>query len=85
MALSTLRHALATGVDPVPFVAALAAELRTLAETPGANGSPATIAKNLGMQPWLVEQAQRDVRRWTPEGLIRSIQVIAEADAQVRG
>jgi len=66
-------------------VAALAAKLRTLAKVAGANGSPATIARNLGMQPWLVEQAQRDVRRWTPEGLIRSIQVIAEADAQVKG
>jgi len=85
VALSTLRHALATGVDPVPLVAALAAKLRTLAKVAGANGSSATIARNLGMQPWLVEQAQRDVRRWTPEGLIRSIQVIAEADAQVKG
>ncbi|WP_284974577.1 DNA polymerase III subunit delta [Arthrobacter sp. efr-133-TYG-104] len=85
LALSTLRHALSTGVDPVPLVAALAAKLRTLAKVAGANGSSASIAKNLGMQPWLVEQAQRDVRRWTPEGLIRSIQVVAEADAQVKG
>jgi DNA polymerase III subunit delta len=85
LALSTLRHALSTGVDPVPLVAALAAKLRTLAKVAGARGSSASIAKNLGMQPWLVEQAQRDVRRWTPEGLIRSIQVIAEADAQVKG
>ncbi|MEV7604420.1 DNA polymerase III subunit delta [Paenarthrobacter sp. NPDC089322] len=85
LALSTLRHALSTGVDPVPLVAALAAKLRTLAKVAGAQGSSASIAKNLGMQPWLVEQAQRDVRRWTPEGLIRSIQVVAEADAQVKG
>ncbi|WP_120521405.1 DNA polymerase III subunit delta [Arthrobacter celericrescens] len=85
LALSSLRHALATGVDPVPLVAALAAKLRTLARVAGAQGSSAQIAKQLGMQPWLVEQAQRDVRRWTPEGLIRSIQVTAEADAQVKG
>ncbi|MFJ5957221.1 DNA polymerase III subunit delta [Paenarthrobacter sp. NPDC092416] len=85
LALSTLRHALATGVDPVPLVAALAAKLRTLAKVAGAHGSSAQVAKNLGMQPWLVEQAQRDVRRWTPDGLIRSIQVVAEADAQVKG
>ena len=63
LALSTLRHALATGADPVPLVA----------------------APELGLQPWLVEQAQRDVRRWTPEGLVRSIQATAEADAQVKG
>ncbi|MDQ1596501.1 MAG: polymerase subunit delta [Arthrobacter pascens] len=85
VALSTLRHALATGADPVPLVAALAAKLRTVAKVAGAQGSSAQIAKQLGMQPWLVEQAQRDVRRWTPEGLARSIQVTAEADAQVKG
>ena len=84
-ALSALRHALATGADPVPLVAALAAKLRTLAKVAGAQGSSAQIARELGMQPWLVEQAQRDVRRWTPEGLVRSIQVTAEADAQVKG
>ena len=84
-ALSTLRHALATGADPVPLVAALAAKLRTVAKVAGAQGSSAQIAKELGMQPWLVEQAQRDVRRWTPEGLVRSIQATAEADAQVKG
>lgn len=85
LALSTLRHALDTGADPVPIVAALAAKLRSLAKVAGAHGSSAQIAKQLGMQPWLVEQAQRDVRRWTPEGLVRSIQVTAEADAQVKG
>lgn len=84
-ALSTLRHALATGADPVPLVAALAAKLRTVAKVAGAQGSSAQIAKELGMQPWLVEHAQRDVRRWTPEGLVRSIQATAEADAQVKG
>ncbi|SKB93930.1 DNA polymerase III, delta subunit [Arthrobacter sp. 49Tsu3.1M3] len=85
LALSTLRHALATGADPVPIVAALASKLRSLAKVAGAQGSSSQIAKQLGMQPWLVEQAQREVRRWTPERLVRSIQVTAEADAQVKG
>ncbi|GAB5080489.1 DNA polymerase III subunit delta [Arthrobacter sp. AD-310] len=85
LALSTLRHALATGADPVPLVAALAAKLRTVARVAGASGSAAQLAAELGMQPWLVEQAQREVRRWTPEGLVRSIQATAEADAQVKG
>ena len=76
-------HALLAG--PRPLVAALASKLRTLAKVAGAQGSSSQIAKQLGMQPWLVEQAQREVRRWTPEGLVRSIQVTAEADAQVKG
>lgn len=85
LALSTLRYALDTGADPVPIVAALASKLRSLAKVAGSQGSSAQIAKQLGMQPWLVEQAQREVRRWTPEGLVRSIQAAAEADAQVKG
>ena len=39
LALSTLRHALATGADPVPIVAALASKLRSLAKVAGAQGS----------------------------------------------
>jgi len=39
LALSTLRHALDTGADPVPLVAALASKLRTLAKVAGAQGS----------------------------------------------
>jgi DNA polymerase III subunit delta len=86
-ACSQLISDASTAVDAemVPLVAALAAKLRTVAKVAGAQGSSAQIAKQLGMQPWLVEQAQRDVRRWTPEGLARSIQVTAEADAQVKG
>ncbi|MFJ3957814.1 DNA polymerase III subunit delta [Arthrobacter sp. NPDC090010] len=84
-ALTTLRYALDTGADPVPLVAALAAKLRTLARVAGSRGSASLIAKELGMQPWLVEQAQRDVRRWTPENLRRCVQAVAEADAQVKG
>ncbi|MDP5226025.1 MULTISPECIES: DNA polymerase III subunit delta [Arthrobacter] len=84
-ALATLRHALATGADPVPLVAALAAKLRTLARVAGSRGSAAQLARDLGMQPWLVEQAQRDIRRWTPERLRICIRAVAEADAQVKG
>ncbi|HEY8295175.1 MAG TPA: DNA polymerase III subunit delta [Micrococcaceae bacterium] len=84
-ALTSLRHALATGVDPVPLVAALAMKVRTLARVYSARGSSAQIAKDLGMQAWQVDQARRDIGGWTQDGLVRSIQVLAEADAQVKG
>lgn len=84
-ALSAFRHALETGVDPVPMVAALAAKLRTLAKVAGARGSAQSIARELGMQPWLVEQAQRDIRGWTPQSLAAAIRAVAEADAEVKG
>ncbi|MBG0740242.1 DNA polymerase III subunit delta [Paeniglutamicibacter antarcticus] len=85
VALSSLRHALATGVDPVPLVAALAMKVRTLAKVYSARGSSAQIAKDLGMQAWQVDSAKRDIGAWTPEALITCIQVLAEADAQVKG
>ena len=85
VALSSLRHALATGVDPVPLVAALAMKVRTLAKVYSARGSSAQIAKDLGMQAWQVDAAKRDIGAWTPQDLVRAIQVLAEADAQVKG
>ncbi|GAB3285410.1 DNA polymerase III subunit delta [Sinomonas notoginsengisoli] len=84
-ALSAFRHALETGVDPVPMVAAIASKLRTLAKVAGARGSAQSIARDLGMQPWLVEQAQRDIRGWTAQSLAKAIRAVAEADAEVKG
>ncbi len=84
-ALSMARHALATGVDPVPLVAALAMKVRTVGKVIQTGGSSAQLAKELGMAPWQVEQARRDGRSWTPEAVIQSIKVLAEADAQVKG
>lgn len=84
-ALSMLRHALATGVDPVPLVAALAMKIRSVAKVASARGTSAQIATSLGMQAWQVEQARRDGVRWTEEALAACIKVLAEADAQVKG
>ncbi|WRH26462.1 DNA polymerase III subunit delta [Arthrobacter sp. JZ12] len=84
-ALGMLRHALSTGADPVPLVAALAMKLRAVAKVYGVRGSSAQLAKDLGMAPWQVDQARREAQRWTPEGLNYCIQVLAEADAQVKG
>lgn len=84
-ALTMLRHALSTGADPVPLVAALAMKLRAVAKVYGVRGSSAQLAKELGMAPWQVDQARREAQRWTPQGLNYCIQVLAEADAQVKG
>ena len=84
-ALSMLRHALATGVDPVPLVAALAMKVRAVARVADLRGSSASLAKDLGMAPWQVDQARRDAQRFSSESLIKAVQVLAEADAQVKG
>lgn len=85
MALSTLRHALATGVDPVPLVAALAMKVRQVAKVFSLRGSSAQLARELGMSPWQVDAARRDAGHWSGPALVTAIKVLAEADAQVKG
>ena len=83
-AVALLRHALATGADPVPLVAALAMRLRTLAKVAALRGGAVT-ARELGLQDWQVRNAQKDLQRWTPEGLAGAITAVAQADAEVKG
>ena len=83
-AVALLRHALATGADPVPIVAALAMRLRTLAKVAAIRGGSVT-ARELGLQDWQVRNAQRDLARWTPEGLAAAVTAVAQADAEVKG
>lgn len=84
-AVALLRHALATGSDPVPLVAALAAKLRTLAKVAAARGRGLDPVRDLGIASWQVDRARRDLRRWTPESLARAVQAVAQADAEVKG
>ncbi|MDO5699976.1 MAG: DNA polymerase III subunit delta [Bowdeniella nasicola] len=81
-ALALLRHAVDTGTSPVPIVAALAMKLRTMARVGGARNMR---AKDLGLAPWQVERARRDLRGWTPEALGAAIMAVAAADEGVKG
>jgi DNA polymerase-3 subunit delta len=84
-ALILLRHALSSGADPVPMVAAFAAKLRTMAKLSGARGSSMQLAQQFGLAPWQVDRARRDLQGWSDDGLGRSIELLAETDAQVKG
>lgn len=85
-ALEALRWALHVGVDPVPIADALADGVRTVARVASAGrGNPYQLASSLGMPAWKVERAQRQGRGWTPEGLVRAMQVAAECNAAVKG
>lgn len=84
-ALVTLRHALSSGADPVPIVAAFATKIRTMARLCGVRGGSGQLASQLGLAPWQVERAQRDLRGWSDVGLARCIEVLAETDASVKG
>ncbi|HEV7623098.1 MAG TPA: DNA polymerase III subunit delta [Amnibacterium sp.] len=84
-ALVLLRHAIATGADPVPIVAAIAMKLRTMARVFDARGGGAQVAAELGLAPWQVDRARRDAQGWQAEGLGRAIVMIAETDERVKG
>jgi len=76
-AVTLLRHAFATGIDPVVLVAVLASKLRVLALT--------TINAIDHLPPWQQQRARREARGWSETGLARAIRAVAEADAAVKG
>jgi len=84
-ALGLLRHALASGADPVPMIAAIASKIRTMAKLSGAGGGSGQLAARFGLAPWQVDRALRDLRGWSDAGLGRAIEALAETDAQVKG
>ncbi|WP_029069223.1 DNA polymerase III subunit delta [Jonesia quinghaiensis] len=82
-AMTLLRHALATGADPVPLVAALAMKLRALAKVAGMRSG--RTAKDTAMAPWQIDRARKELVRWRPDALAEAIIAVAEADHQVKG
>jgi DNA polymerase III subunit delta len=85
-ALEMLRWGLAVGLAPVLVTSALAANVRAIAKVAAAGrGSPATLAKQLGMPAWKVERTQRQARGWRPQGLAAALAAVAAADGDVKG
>lgn len=85
-ALRLLRHAIAGGDNPVPIVAVIALKLRGLVKVGAAGRGPSgQLAKQLGMAPWQIDRARKELSGWEPEALARSIQATAAADYEVKG
>ncbi|MGQ2913867.1 DNA polymerase III subunit delta [Microbacterium aurantiacum] len=84
-ALVALRHALASGADPVPLVAAIASKLRTMARVAGHRESSSALAARLGLKDWQVDRARRDLSGWNETTLGMAIQAAARADSEVKG
>lgn len=85
-ALGLVRHAIDAGVDPIPMLAVIALKLRTMAKVAGTRGGRSgDVARELGMAPWQVDRARRDLRGWAPEALAEGILALAEADSAVKG
>ncbi|WP_298227771.1 DNA polymerase III subunit delta [Gryllotalpicola sp.] len=84
-ALVMMRHALASGADPVPMVAAFASKVRTMARVYGVRGASGQLAGTLGVAPWQVDRARADLAGWDEAGLAGALTALAAADAEVKG
>lgn len=81
-AMALLRHALSTGADPVPLVAAISMKIRQMAKI---FGNRSASAQSLGMAPWQLDRARKDLTGWSDDGLARAISAMAAADAAAKG
>ena len=86
-ALIALRSALETGTDPVMITSAIASSLRSLAKVSGTNRGTKSfeLAGSLGMAPWQIDKARRQLHRWSPGAMADAVGAIAQADAEVKG
>ena len=85
--LLTLRHALTTGTDPVMITSAIASSLRGIAKVSGTNRAQKSfeLAGELGMAPWQIDKARRQLNGWNANTLTAAVEAIAKCDAQVKG
>lgn len=84
-AITALRHAIATGTEPVPIVAALAMKVRQLSRVAAMGGRRHVTPRDLGMAPWQVDRARRELAGWSDDALATAIIAVARADAEVKG
>lgn len=85
--LITLRHAISTGTDPVMITSAIASSLRGIAKVSGTNRGQRSfdLAGELGMAPWQIDKARRQLHGWSASTLSAAVVAIAKCDAQVKG
>lgn len=81
-AIRLFRHGSATGIDPVALTAALAMRVRQLARLFNDRNSNAAA---LGMAPWQVDKARKELAGWTELELVELVQLVAKTDADVKG
>jgi DNA polymerase III subunit delta len=86
-ALEQLRWALATGVPPVLITSALAQGVRLLGRVGAAprGKNSAALAADVGAPPWKIDRVRQQLRGWTPDGVGRALQLVAQADMDIKG
>ena len=86
-ALIALRNALDSGTDPIMIVSALTSSIRTLAKVSGAprNANAFQLAGSLGLAPWQIDKALRQLSKWSPALIAFSVQELSKADVAIKG
>lgn len=84
-AIALLRHAFATGVQPVAVSASFALKARQVARIIDAKVPQGQLASVLGMAPWQVQRVTATARHWTPVNIAGAVELIARADAEAKG
>jgi DNA polymerase-3 subunit delta len=86
-ALEELRWAIDNGTAPVLVTSAFASGLRGLARLKGASRGlrDGDLAREVGVPPWKLRTLREQARGWDDAGLVRAIQAVAQADAEVKG
>ncbi|MFT4167102.1 MAG: DNA polymerase III subunit delta [Microlunatus sp.] len=87
VAMEQLRWALSTGVAPVLVTSAFASGVRGLGKLVGAPSGlrEGDLAREVGVPPWKLKSMRSQARGWDQRGLARALQVVATADAAVKG
>lgn len=85
--LIALRRALDTGTDPVMIIAAIASSVRAIAKVSDVprHVKSFELAGSLGMAPWQIDKARRQLQRWRPGLITFAIRELADADSGVKG
>lgn len=87
VAMEQLRWALSTGVAPVLVTSAFASGVRGLGRMVAAPTGlrDGDLAREVGVPPWKLKTMRAQARGWDQRGLARALQLVAVADAQVKG
>lgn len=81
-ALVLLRHALQTGDDPIHLIGGIASGIKRMASI---MHDPRANAATIGVGDWVFNKIRKSTNGWDDEGMIRALQLVADADAAAKG
>ena len=81
-ALVLLRHAIQTGEDPIKIIAGMAPGIKRMATI---MHDPKANASTIGVNDYIFRKIRTSTNGWDDDGMIRALQLIADADAAAKG